>query len=142
MRALHHVQVACPKEGEGPVRSFYGDLLGLTEVHKPAELAGRGGVWFRGVDYELHVGVEEPFTPARKAHPAFLVDDLDGLAERLEARGHAVTWDGSFPGYRRFHLADPHGNRVELLGLESAGGRGSTSRLLRDPHREEGLELG
>lgn len=116
MTTLHHVQVACPEGGEGPVRAFYGDLLGLDEVAKPSELAKRGGVWFRGEGYELHVGVEEPFTPARKAHPAFLVDDLDALARRLETAGHVVTWDASFPAYRRFHLADPHGNRVELLG--------------------------
>ncbi len=117
MTVLHHVQVACPKGGEGPVRAFYGDLLGLDEVAKPPELAKRGGVWFRGEGYELHVGVEDPFAPARKAHPAFLVDDLDALAQRLEASGFVVTWDANFPGYRRFHLADPHGNRVELLGL-------------------------
>lgn len=117
MTALHHVQVACPRGGEGPVRAFYGILLGLTEVAKPPELEKRGGVWFRGAGYELHIGVEEPFVPARKAHPAFLVDDVDALASRLEAAGHQVTWDPNFPGYRRFHLADPHGNRVELLGV-------------------------
>lgn len=113
---LHHVQVACPQGGEELVRAFYGQLLGLAEVGKPPELARRGGVWFRGSGYELHVGVEEPFMPARKAHPAFLVDDLDALADLLGAAGHAVTWDSNFPGYRRFHLADPHGNRVEILG--------------------------
>ncbi len=116
--ALHHVQVACPPGGEGPVRAFYGGLLGLIEVAKPSELANRGGVWFRGDGYELHVGVEEPFSPAHKAHPAFLIDDIDAVAERLEEAGLVVGWDERFPGYRRFHLADPHGNRVEMLGLD------------------------
>lgn len=116
MTTLHHVQVCCPSGGEPEVRSFYGNLLGLTEVPKPAELAGRGGVWFRGAGYELHVGVEEPFSPARKAHPAFLVDDVAGLAAALEAAGCRVSWDSNFPGYRRFHTFDLHGNRVELLG--------------------------
>ena len=115
MTLLHHVQVSCPEGGEAEVRSFYGDLLGLREVDKPVELAKRGGVWFRGEGYELHVGVETPFAPARKAHPAFVVDDLESLAETLAAAGHDVSWDDNFPGYRRFHTADPHGNRIELL---------------------------
>jgi catechol 2,3-dioxygenase-like lactoylglutathione lyase family enzyme len=113
---LHHVQVSCPPGGEEDVRSFYGELLGLIEVAKPTELAKRGGVWFRGDGYELHVGVEGSFSPARKAHPAFLVADLDALAARFEAAHTQVTWDDNFPGYRRFHTHDPHGNRVELLG--------------------------
>jgi catechol 2,3-dioxygenase-like lactoylglutathione lyase family enzyme len=120
MRALHHVQVTCPSDGEQAVREFYGRLLGLDEVAKPPELAKRGGVWFRGDGYELHVGVEEPLVPARKGHPAFLVDDIDDLADRFARQGYDVTWDSNFPGYRRFHLADPHGNRVEILGATSA----------------------
>jgi catechol 2,3-dioxygenase-like lactoylglutathione lyase family enzyme len=123
MIALHHVQVACPPGGEDACRRFYADGLGLTEVGKPSGLAGRGGAWFRAYDAlgavsaELHVGVEDPFVPARKAHPAFVVDDLDGTAAALEAVGAAV--DGrereSFAGYLRFHTHDPHGNRVEVL---------------------------
>ena len=134
MRALHHVQVACPVGGEREVREFYGGLLGLDEVDKPPELAKRGGVWFRGEGYELHVGVEEPFTPARKAHPAFLVDDVDELADRIEREGLDLTWDSNFPAYRRFHLADPHGNRVEILGtghVESLRDHAATPRLHR-----------
>jgi catechol 2,3-dioxygenase-like lactoylglutathione lyase family enzyme len=114
--ALHHVQVSCPAAGETAVRRFYGDLLGLVEVQKPPGLAARGGVWFRGDAYELHVGVETPFVPARKAHPALYVDDVDTLAASLVAAGCDVEWDGNFPGYRRFYTADPHGNRVEILG--------------------------
>lgn len=115
MTVLHHVQVSCPGGSESASRSFYGDLLGLTEVPKPPALAKRGGVWFRGEGYELHIGVEEDFVPAQKAHPAFLVPDAEALAGRLEDAGVDVTWDSGFPGYRRFHTHDPHGNRVEIL---------------------------
>ena len=115
MTVLHHVQVGCPRDSEAATRHFYGDLIGLTEVPKPPELARRGGVWFRGEGYELHVGVEEGFQPARKAHPAFLVSDGETLAERLAEAGADISWDSAFPGYRRFHTHDPHGNRVEIL---------------------------
>jgi catechol 2,3-dioxygenase-like lactoylglutathione lyase family enzyme len=126
---LHHVQVACPTAGEDAARAFYRDGLGLTEVPKPEALAGRGGCWFRaydahgGVTAEIHVGVEERFVPARKAHPALLLDDvaaLDDLAGRLRASGHPVDERErtTFPGHVRFHTADPHGNRVELLAPE------------------------
>jgi catechol 2,3-dioxygenase-like lactoylglutathione lyase family enzyme len=123
---LHHVQVCCPRGGEDEVRRFYGEGLGLTEVDKPAELARRGGAWFRAYDdegavtAELHIGVEDPFVPARKAHPAFVLPSIDVLgatAERLEELGYSVDrseWD-TFPGHRRVHVTDPHGNRVELL---------------------------
>ena len=122
---LHHVQVACPPGGEDGARRFYGEGLGMTEVDKPAELAGRGGAWFRayddgGVTAELHVGVEDPFAPARKAHPAFLLPSLDALEEvagRLDRLGFEVDrseWD-TFPGHRRVHARDAAGNRVEIL---------------------------
>lgn len=115
MIALHHVQVCCPAGGEAAARELYADGLGLTEVAKPEPLATRGGCWFRGDGYELHVGVEAPFSPAAKGHPAFVVDDIDALADRLQALGFQVQWDGDFPGYRRFYTADRHGNRVEIL---------------------------
>ena len=116
MIRLHHVQVSCPTGGEDAARAFYGELLGLTEVTKPPALVARGGVWFRDPGVELHVGVEDPFTPARKAHPALLVDDLDAVADRLSAAGHGVIWNDDFPAYRRFHTSDGAGNRIELLG--------------------------
>jgi catechol 2,3-dioxygenase-like lactoylglutathione lyase family enzyme len=122
---LHHVQVSCPTGSEDDARRFWVGALGLVEVAKPAALAGRGGCWFRAYDgeavtAEVHVGVEEPFTPARKAHPALVVDDvteLDRLAQRLRAVGHAVddAERETFAGHVRFHPVDPHGNRVEVL---------------------------
>ncbi len=118
---LHHVQVSCPRGGEDAARRFYAGVLGLPEVDKPPVLAARGGCWFRGDGVEVHVGVEEPFAPALKAHPAFHVGDhadLDAAAARLEAAGFPVRRDEehTFPGYRRLHTADGNGNRVELLG--------------------------
>lgn len=128
---LHHVQVACPPGGEDAARAFYAGALGLTEVAKPVELAGRGGAWFRAYDdtgdgdpgavtAELHVGVEDPFAPARKAHPALVLPDeetLDRTADRVAAVGCEVDHRErhTFPGFLRVHVRDPHGNRVELL---------------------------
>jgi catechol 2,3-dioxygenase-like lactoylglutathione lyase family enzyme len=123
MIGLHHVQVACPPGGEAGARRFYADGLGLTEVEKPADLRGRGGAWFRAYDAlgavgaELHVGVEDPFTPARKAHPAFVVDDLAVVAGRLQQAGFVVDdrERHTFAGHLRFHTHDAAGNRVEVL---------------------------
>lgn len=113
--ALDHVQVAIPRGGEDVARSFYGDVLQMTEVPKPEKLAARGGCWFESGSAVLHLGVEDPFVPARKAHPAFLTDDLDALQERVAAAGHeCVRADGEIPGVVRFHTFDPFGNRVEL----------------------------
>ncbi len=115
MLALHHVQLAMPRGEEDAARTFYGDALGLDEVTKPPELAARGGAWFRSGALEIHLGVEGGFTPARKAHPGILTDDLDGLAARLAAAGHEVRPDGAFPGHRRFYVDDCFGNRLEFL---------------------------
>lgn len=109
-----HVQVAIPRGGEDAARAFYGALLGMTELPKPPLLAARGGCWFRSGSAELHLGVEEPFTPARKAHPAFRVTDLDTLVRALQAAGHDCVAGDELPGVRRVHTADPFGNRVEL----------------------------
>jgi len=113
--AFHHVQLAMPPGGEAAARAFYAGVLGLAEVAKPAALAARGGVWFRAGALELHLGVEDDFRPARKAHPGILVDDLDGLAARLRAHGVHPRADPNLPGYRRFYLDDCFGNRLEFL---------------------------
>jgi catechol 2,3-dioxygenase-like lactoylglutathione lyase family enzyme len=112
---IDHVQVACPPGAEEIQRGFYVGVLGMTEVAKPAALAGRGGAWFRCDEAELHVGVESDFHPACKAHPALLVDDLDAMAAAITAAGRAVRWDDAIPGVRRFHTEDPVGNRIELI---------------------------
>ena len=112
---IDHLQVAMPAGAEAAVRGFYGGLLGLREVAKPAEPASRGGVWFRMGSIELHVGVDPAFRPAAKAHPGFLVDDLDDLCARLSAAGHAAKPDLDPRGRRRVYLEDPFGNRLELI---------------------------
>jgi catechol 2,3-dioxygenase-like lactoylglutathione lyase family enzyme len=112
---LHHVQLAMPPDEEEDAVRFYGTVLGLTQVEKPPELAPRGGVWFRSGGLEVHLGIEEPFTPARKAHPAFLVQDLASIRERIEAAGYRVTDDVALEGFHRCHARDPFGNRLELV---------------------------
>jgi catechol 2,3-dioxygenase-like lactoylglutathione lyase family enzyme len=115
MPGLHHVLIAAPAGGEGAARAFFGDLLGFPEVRKPDSLALRGGVWFQVGSQQLHVGVEEPFRAATKAHPAFEVEDLDGVRTRLRGAG-VETWDDEpYPGRRRFYAHDPFGNRLEFL---------------------------
>ena len=108
---LDHVQLAMPPGGEGAARSFYTGLLGIPEVPKPAQLAARGGCWFEDGTLKVHLGVEAEFRPALKAHPGLLVDDLAALAGLLSANGVAVEWDGPDHCY----VADPFGNRIELL---------------------------
>lgn len=125
---LHHVQVAMPAGGEDVARRFYAEGLGLTEVDKPEPLRGRGGCWFRSAaGAEIHVGVEDPFVAARKAHPALLlasVDELEAAGARLADLGFEVDWRErhTFPGYQRCHTFDGHGNRVELLGAHECDG--------------------
>ena len=122
---LHHVQLACPAGAEDTLRGFYGGVLGLPEIPKPPALAVRGGVWFQVGPHELHCGVEDGFAPARKAHPALAVDDVDNLAQAVARAGGDVHWDESIPGVRRFHTFDPVGNRVELqqTGSGELGGQ-------------------
>jgi catechol 2,3-dioxygenase-like lactoylglutathione lyase family enzyme len=114
---LDHVQLAGPPGCEDEARRFYGDLLGLEEVPKPEPMLASGGVWFRVGSQELHIGIEEPFAPARKAHPGLRVEpgELDEVAARLSAAAAPVEWDDRYPGVRRFYTADPFGNRIEIL---------------------------
>jgi extradiol dioxygenase family protein len=111
---LDHVQVAIPVGGEPVARTFYGSLLGMVEVPKPVALAVRDGCWFHGGAAVLHLGVEQAFAPARKAHPAFLVDNLDALCARLTRADLGCTWSNEIGEVRRFHTFDPFGNRIEF----------------------------
>jgi catechol 2,3-dioxygenase-like lactoylglutathione lyase family enzyme len=112
---IHHVQVAIPPGGEARARAFYGGLLGLEEVAKPANLRGRGGLWYRAGPRQLHLGVDPAFRPAEKAHVAFQVVGLAALRRRLDAAGHATSEDEPLPGYARCYVDDPFGNRTELV---------------------------
>ncbi len=115
IRAIDHVQLAMPAGGEAAARAFYAGLLGLGEVPKPAPLAARGGCWFEAGRVRVHLGVDPAFVPATKAHPAFIVDDFDALALALASGGHPVAPDTTLPGVRRAFVADPFGNRIELI---------------------------
>lgn len=125
IEALDHLQVAMPAGREDEARGFYSGLLGLKELAKPAKLAGRGGAWFVLADgRQLHLGVEKPFAASRKAHPAFVVSSLDGLAERLEDAGLPTWRDEDLAPRRRFYGEDPFGNRLEFLEARLSRGRG------------------
>ena len=115
LHAIEHVQIAMPRGEEEKARAFYVGVLGFAEVQKPAGLAGRGGCWFEGGDISLHLGVEDGFRPARKAHPAFVVDGLADFAARCRAAGAEVIDDDALETHARFFVYDPFGNRIELM---------------------------
>ena len=115
MVGLHHVQLAMPPDDEGEAVKFYGAILGLQQIEKPEELSPLGGVWFRSGELEIHIGIEEHFRPAVRAHPAFLVRGLDLLTARIEAAGYRVEHPAPMEGFERVYVRDPFGNRVELM---------------------------
>jgi catechol 2,3-dioxygenase-like lactoylglutathione lyase family enzyme len=115
LRGLDHLQIAMPRGEEAAARAFYSGVLGLPEVAKPAALAGRGGCWFAGNGINLHLGVEDGFRPARKAHPAFVVEGLADLAARCRAAGAEVIDDDALDTCDRVFVYDPFGNRIELM---------------------------
>ncbi|HEX2347623.1 MAG TPA: methyltransferase domain-containing protein [Ktedonobacterales bacterium] len=127
-----HMQLAMPRGSEQAARAFYGETLGLPELAKPAALAGRGGVWFRCGDRELHLGVEDDFRPQRKGHPAFRVDDLAALRARLEVAGAAISEDVPLPGRARFETRDPFGNRLEFQQLFAGDVEQDTERVAHE----------
>ena len=115
LTAVDHVQLAAPPGTEDALRAYYVDVLGMTETPKPPVLAARGGCWFAAGAVQLHLGTEENFRPAKKAHPGLRVRDIEAYADRLAAHGAQVTWDDNLPGHRRFYSEDPVGNRLEFL---------------------------
>ncbi len=115
LTGVDHVQLAAPPGSEDRLREYYAGVLGMAEIPKPPVLAARGGCWFRAGAVQLHLGIEDDFRPARKAHPGLRVTDIETYAARLRARGAAVTWDTDLPGHRRFYSCDPVGNRLEFL---------------------------
>lgn len=113
---LDHIQLAMPAGKEEAARQFYAEALGFEVVSKPSELASRGGVWFRSGSANVHLGVDSDFVPAKKAHPAFRCSNYDALVDRLAALGVTVTTDPlPFDGQRHCYIADPFGNRIELI---------------------------
>ncbi|WP_085522465.1 VOC family protein [Tuberibacillus sp. Marseille-P3662] len=112
---IDHVQLAAPRGSEDESRRFYGDILGMKEIPKPVNLAKRGGVWFKCGAQQLHIGIQDDFIPAKKAHPAFDVDHLQALRKRMVEHGVKVKEDESLEGAERFYVNDPFGNRLEFL---------------------------
>jgi catechol 2,3-dioxygenase-like lactoylglutathione lyase family enzyme len=113
--SIDHVQLAMPKGSEDRARSFYREALGMKEIPKPDALAGRGGCWFASGEAQVHLGVEDDFRPAKKAHPALAVEGLDEILARCEAAGVQIKPDAKFDGRKRVHVFDPFGNRLELI---------------------------
>ncbi|MEG9269199.1 VOC family protein [Qipengyuania sp. Mu-71] len=112
---IDHVQLAMPHGGEPHARRFWIDLMGLEEVAKPAQLAVNGGCWFESGEVAIHCGVEDAFLPARRAHPALIVGDLAALVARLGEAGIRFKPGKPLEGYVRGDIADPFGNRIELM---------------------------
>ncbi|GAB3063215.1 VOC family protein [Virgibacillus ainsalahensis] len=112
---IDHVQLAAPKASEDEARHFFSSILGMEEIPKPVNLAKRGGVWFQCGIHQLHIGIQEDFIPAKKAHPAFHVENLEALRERLTNKGFEVKEDEPLEGAKRFYVNDPFGNRLEFL---------------------------
>jgi catechol 2,3-dioxygenase-like lactoylglutathione lyase family enzyme len=112
---LDHIALAMPAGEEEKARTFYSGLLGLTEIPKPEALQARGGCWFDGEQLQIHLGVEDPFIPAKKAHPGILVSDLEAFRSSLTEAGIEVKPDPATPEAARFHFSDPFGNRLEFL---------------------------
>ncbi|MBX3070717.1 MAG: VOC family protein [Thermomicrobiales bacterium] len=118
VKAVDHVMLAIPPEGESAARAFYAGLLGLREIEKPEQLRQRGGLWFQIGGVQLHLGIDSDFRPARKAHVAFRGDDLATLRHEITSAGLAITDDDLLPGFDRFYVDDPFGNRLEFLSPE------------------------
>jgi catechol 2,3-dioxygenase-like lactoylglutathione lyase family enzyme len=116
--AIDHVQLAMPAGQEDKAREFFAGLLGMQEIPKPAALLKRGGCWFQSGIVQVHLGTENEFQPARKAHPALKCTNYDGLLAKLRAGGAVVTESDDIPGVRRCHVHDPFGNRIELVSSE------------------------
>jgi catechol 2,3-dioxygenase-like lactoylglutathione lyase family enzyme len=120
VRRLDHVLLAMPAGRESEAREFYQGILGIPEAVKPAGLAARGGCWFEDGELKVHLGIEKNFAPARKAHPAFIVDDLAELEAVLKSAGYIIAHDEPLEGYDRFFVNDPFGNRIELMQVKAS----------------------
>ena len=112
---IHHVQLSMPRGEEADAEEFYAGLLGIPRAAKPSHLEVRRGCWFELGEVRIHLGVDADFSPAHRAHPALLVEDLDALRARLDGAGVDVVDDQPLPGFERFYVSDPFGNRLELL---------------------------
>jgi catechol 2,3-dioxygenase-like lactoylglutathione lyase family enzyme len=113
--SVDHVQIVIPVASEDRARAFYSGILGFTEIAKPMQMADRRSIWFVAGAVNLHLGIESDFHPAKRAHPAFVVDGLDAILSACARAGLTTKPDTSFNGFRRVHVFDPFGNRLELM---------------------------
>ena len=118
LTGIDHIQIAAPPGSEDAARQFYGELLGMEEIPKPENLKGRGGCWFQCGAHEVHIGIQQDFDPAKKAHPGFTVNALKELKSRLEEAGYTISEEPPIEGRSRFFTHDPFGNRIEFLAFE------------------------
>lgn len=118
LTGIDHIQIAAPPGSEDAARKFYGELLGMEEIPKPENLKGRGGCWFLCGSQEVHIGMQQDFTPAKKAHPGFTVQALEQLKSRLQEADYLISDELPIAGRSRFFTHDPFGNRVEFLEFE------------------------
>ncbi|UCZ52368.1 VOC family protein [Bacillus shivajii] len=114
-KAIDHVQLAAPKGSEHQAREFFTNVLGFEEIEKPEPLKKRGGVWFKSGNIQIHIGIEDPFSPAKKAHPAFEIEKIEELKVYLKKCNVMFKEDGNLPGANRIYVDDPFGNRLEIL---------------------------
>ncbi|MGE7835294.1 VOC family protein [Viridibacillus arvi] len=114
-KSIAHIQLAAPKGSEDEAKRFFGDILGFREIEKPELLRKRGGVWFEFANYQIHIGIEEPFSPAKKAHPAFEIENIEALKSHLSKNEIKFIVDEDLPGANRIYINDPFGNRIEVL---------------------------
>lgn len=114
-KGIDHIQLAAPKGCEEQARAFFGGVLGLEEISKPENLQKRGGCWFICGNQEIHIGVQEDFIPAKKAHPGLVVENLLALRESLQSKGILIKEEPPIDGRNRFFVDDPFGNRMEFL---------------------------
>jgi hypothetical protein len=108
---LDHIQLAIPPGSEAECRAFWVGILDCAELEKPDALKARGGLWLQADGIEIHLGVQTPFIPAKKAHPAFIVINIDALSTKLTN----VKWDTAIPNRKRLFTTDPVGNRLEFI---------------------------
>ncbi len=118
LTGIDHIQIAAPPGSEDAARLFYGELLGMEEIPKPENLRGRGGCWFQCGSHEVHIGIQQDFMPAQKAHPGFTVNALEQLKSRLKEASYSISEESPIAGRSRFFTHDPFGNRVEFLEFE------------------------
>ena len=114
-KSIDHIQLAAPKGSEEIARKFYKDILDFKEVEKPETLKKNGGVWFASGNIQVHIGIEEPFSPSKKAHPAFEIDNIEELKIHFSKNQVEYLEDELLPGANRIYIFDPFGNRIELL---------------------------